>query len=175
MPPVTYEANEGMAVLAAWRADAAESVVVFSFCQILFSKALLVIFSSPSFSCLWRRMHQPVTICRNAFPALGVDFQGFHISFAHILVSQLWVATGSFATSKFSTEDVLRYCAILYAAPELVLRNGYENQQTSKGRPIVSLIDFERHHHVIMSLHSESCSNNQYGGQRWRFCIGRWF
>ena len=25
-------------------------------------------------------------VCRNVFPALGVDFQDFHISFAHVLV-----------------------------------------------------------------------------------------
>ena len=28
-------------------------------------------------------------VCRNVLPALGVDFQGFHISFAHVLVPQL--------------------------------------------------------------------------------------
>ena len=54
--------------------------------------------------------------CCNVFPALGVDFQGFHISFAHVLVPQLWAATGSFANGKFSIEDVLRYSAILHAA-----------------------------------------------------------
>ena len=55
-------------------------------------------------------------ICRNVFPALGVDFQGFHISFARILVPQLWTATGSFANGKFSIEDVLRYYAILQSS-----------------------------------------------------------
>lgn len=27
-------------------------------------------------------------VCRNVFPDLGVNFQGFHISFAHILDSK---------------------------------------------------------------------------------------
>ena len=57
----------------------------------------------------------PATVvCHNVFPA--IDFQGFHISFADILVPQLWAATGSFANGKFSIEDVLRYSAILHAA-----------------------------------------------------------
>ena len=34
-------------------------------------------------------------VCHNVFPALGVNFQGFHISFTHVLVPQLWAATGS--------------------------------------------------------------------------------
>ena len=55
-------------------------------------------------------------VCYNVFPALGVDFQGFHISFAHVLVPQLWATTGSFANGKLSIEDVLRYSAILHAA-----------------------------------------------------------
>ena len=55
-------------------------------------------------------------VCRNVFPVLGVDFQGFHISVAQILEAQLWAATGSFANGKFSIEDVLRYSAILHAA-----------------------------------------------------------
>ena len=38
--------------------DAARSVVVFSFLLVLLSMASLVIFSSPSFSCLWRRQRQ---------------------------------------------------------------------------------------------------------------------
>ena len=53
---------------------------------------------------------------RNAFPALGVDFQSFHVLFAHVLVHQLWAAMGSFANGKFSIEDVLRYSVILHAA-----------------------------------------------------------
>ena len=55
-------------------------------------------------------------VCCNVFPALGVDFQGSHISFAHVLVPQLWAATGLFANGKFSIEDVLGYSAILHAA-----------------------------------------------------------
>ena len=55
-------------------------------------------------------------VCCNVFPVLEVDFQGFHISFAHILVPQLWVATGLFANGKFSIEKVLRYSAILHVA-----------------------------------------------------------
>ena len=55
-------------------------------------------------------------VCRNVFPALGIDFQDCHISFVHVLVTQLWAATGSFANDKFSIEDVLRYFAILHAA-----------------------------------------------------------
>ena len=55
-------------------------------------------------------------VCRYVFPALGVDFQGSHISFANVLVPQLWVTTRSFANGKFSIEDVLRYSAILHAA-----------------------------------------------------------
>jgi len=54
-------------------------------------------------------------VCRNVFPVLGVDFQAFHISIAHILVPQMQADTGSFANSKFSIEDVLRYSAILHA------------------------------------------------------------
>jgi len=55
-------------------------------------------------------------VCRNVFQVLGVDFQGIHISFAHILVPQLWAATGSFANGTFSIEYVLGYSAILHAA-----------------------------------------------------------
>ena len=55
-------------------------------------------------------------VCCNVFTALGVDFQGFHISFAHVLVPQLWAAKKSFANGTFSIEDVLRYSAILHAA-----------------------------------------------------------
>ena len=55
-------------------------------------------------------------VCRNVLPALGVDFQGFRISFAHVFVPQWWAATGSFANGKFSIEDVLTFSAILHAA-----------------------------------------------------------
>ena len=65
---------------------------------------------------LMERVAPAAAVCCNVFPALGIDFQGFHISFAHILVPQLWAATGPFANGKFSTEDVLRYSAILHAA-----------------------------------------------------------
>ena len=52
----------------------------------------------------------------NVFPAIGVDFQVFHVSFAHVLVPQQWAATGSFASGKFSIKDVLRYSPILHTA-----------------------------------------------------------
>ena len=72
---------------------------LFTFLQLLMKEAALA-----------------AVVCRNVFPALVVDFQAFHISFAHVLVPQLWAATGSFANGTFSIEDVLRYSAILHAA-----------------------------------------------------------
>ena len=54
-------------------------------------------------------------VCCDVFPVLGFDFQGFHISFAHVLVPQLWAAKGSLANGNFSIEGVIRYSAILDA------------------------------------------------------------
>ena len=87
------------------------------------SQLLFSLFAWPFFRWLrwWSSLHLPSVayggaVCRNVLPALGVNFQGFHISFAHVLVPQLWAATGSFANGKFSIEDGLRYSAILHAA-----------------------------------------------------------
>ena len=79
--------------------DGCDGDILFTFLQLLMEEA------APA-----------AAVCRNVLPALGVDFQGFRISFAHVLVPQSWAATGSFANGKFSIEDVLRYSAILHAA-----------------------------------------------------------
>ena len=94
------------------RVDATESVVLFSFRLVFFSMASLVIFSSPSFSCLWRRQRQLLRSAAISSQLSGSISKAL-ISFAHVLVPQLWAATGSFANGKFSIEDVLRYSAIL--------------------------------------------------------------
>ena len=73
--------------------------LLFTFLQLLMEKA------APA-----------AAICRNAFQALGIDFQGFHSRLQTSLYLSLWAATGSFANDTFSIEDVLGYCAILHAA-----------------------------------------------------------
>ena len=70
-------------------------------------------------------------VCRNVFPALGVNFQGFHISFTHFLVPQLWAGTGSFANGKFSIEDVLRYSAIPAESDSFVISNNNNNNNNN--------------------------------------------
>ena len=51
--------------------DVAESVAAFSFRLVLFSMASLVILSSPSFSCLWRRQSQLLRSTAMSIPRLS--------------------------------------------------------------------------------------------------------
>ena len=51
--------------------DVAESVAVFTFRLVLFSMASLVIFSSPSFSCLWRRQRPLLRSTAMSIPRLS--------------------------------------------------------------------------------------------------------
>ena len=118
MPPVAYETNSGMAVLATRGTDVSRCGGVA--CYFLFSPSPFfdgfigdVLFTF--LQLLMEKTAPAAAVFRNVFPVLGVDFQGFHTTFAHSLVPQLWMATGSFANSKFSKEDVPRYSAILYA------------------------------------------------------------
>ena len=118
MPHVAYEANAGMAVVAAWEADVSRSSRVS--CCFLFSPGPFFddfvgdhLFAFPQL--LIEEAAPAAAVCRIVFPALRVDSQGSHISFAHVLVPQLWAATGSFANGKFSIEDVLWYSAIFHA------------------------------------------------------------
>ena len=114
---MAYKANAGMAILAAGGTDVSRCSEVS--CCFLFSPGpffdgfvgdLLFVF----LQLLMGEAAPAAAVCRNVFPALGVNLQGFHISFTHVLVPQLWAATGSFANGKFSVEDVLRYSAILH-------------------------------------------------------------
>ena len=109
MPPAAYEANAGMTILAAWGADVSGCGRVS--CCFLFSPGpffngsvgdLLFNF----LQLLMKEAAPAAVVCSNVFSAIGVHFQGFHISFAHVLVPQLWAATGSFANGKFSIGDV---------------------------------------------------------------------
>lgn len=65
------------------RVDASESVVVFSFRLVLFSMASLVILSSHSFSCLWRRQRQLLRSAAMCSQISGSIFKAF-ISRLHI-------------------------------------------------------------------------------------------
>ena len=119
MPPVAYEANAGMAVLAARGADVSRCGRVN--CCSPFSPGPFFdgFVGDLLFTLLQLLMEETVpaaAVCRIVFPALGVDFQGFQVSFAGVLLPQPCVATGSFANGKFSIEDVLRYPAILHEA-----------------------------------------------------------
>ena len=114
MPPVACKVHAGMAVLAARGAAVSRCGGVscrFLFSPVPFSDGLVGDRLFTFLQLLMEEVAAAAAVCCNVFTALGVDFQGFHISFAHVLVP-----TKSFANGTFSIEDVLRYSAILHAA-----------------------------------------------------------
>ena len=97
MPHVAYEANAGMAVLAAWEADVSRCGRVS--CCFLFSPGPFFdgFVGDHLFTFLQLLMEEATpaaAVCRIVFPALRVYSQGSHISFAHVLVPQLWATNG---------------------------------------------------------------------------------
>ena len=91
---MAYEANAAMAVPAAWGADVGRCGRVS--CCFLFLPGPFfddfvgdLLFSF--FYLLMEEAAQAATVYCNVFPALGVDFQGFHISFPKQVKGQYYL------------------------------------------------------------------------------------